>query len=114
MEEIILDSEIAEIVVQTYRKIYALRRVLNEQPYPEMKKIIGSGDDLNELMNRVIDQRTWEGLESKLMALSTHLDSLVSRTGVFQHGHQVQEIDSLFEQLKRDVSTLQSIIHAKK
>lgn len=114
MEEIILDSEIADIVVQTYQKINALRRVLNEQPFPEMKKIIGSGDDLNELMNSAIDQRTWEGLESKLMALSAHLDSLVSQTGVFQNVHHVQALGSLFDQLKRDVSTLQSRIHAQK
>lgn len=114
MEEIILDSEIADIVFQTYQKINALRRVLNEQPFPEMKKIIGSGDDLNELMNRAIDQRTREGLESKLMTLSTHLDSLVAQTGIFQHGQPVREIGSLFDQVKRDVSTLQSRIHAQK
>lgn len=110
MEEIKIDSETAKLVVQTYQKINTLKRLLNEEPYPKIKEFLESGTALSEMMNHAIEETTKKGLESKLISLSTHLESLSSLPNIFQNIQQKQEIADLFEQLKTDVSLLQSKI----
>ena len=107
-----MDEETAKLIVQTYEKINRLKGLLMNEPYPQIQEFIESGARLSELMNRAFEESTSIGLDTKLATISEHLGNLLSHSNSSLHVQENNEIIDLFEQLKTDVSILQSKINA--
>ncbi|MCM2301849.1 MAG: hypothetical protein NDI80_04420 [Flavobacteriaceae bacterium] len=114
MENIKIDSETANCIVQIYKKINAIKGLLNEEPYTDIKKIIECGTELSEMMNNAFQESTQNGLESELNALSMYLKKMLFFSSSIQNIMENREISELLKRLLIDISTLQLKFNAKK
>lgn len=113
MEEIVIDSEIANLIVQTYYDINALKNLFNRDPFLKLKELVESGITLQAILNSAIDKTSKEGLDSVLLILSNHLNNLSDCADIFQDVLQKHELKGLFEKLKIEVFLIQSKINAQ-
>lgn len=114
MEDVKMDDETAKLIVQIYQKINTLKKLLNKRPFPQIKEYLESGNALSELMNKVVEEATPHGLETKLYSLSSHLESLLSNSNNIKHLQEDHEIAALLNLLKTEISLLQSKINSEK
>lgn len=114
MDDFKIDSETANLIVQTYQKINTLKGLLDNEPYPQIKEFIESGTELGEMMNNAIKEITPDGFETKLSTISLRLKNLLSYSDNIQNNQENKKIIELFNQLMADISLLQSKINAEK
>lgn len=105
-----VDSETADLIVQTYQNIHKLKALLNHKAFNQLKGLLESGDRLNEMMSNVLLEFSDKELIDKLDVLSRHLKTLLAHAADIQNIQGHEQVTDLFHQLLSDISVLQSKI----
>ena len=111
MEDYKIDSETANLIIQTYQKVNTLKKLLNDESYLQIMEVIESGKTLNEMINNTLDESSPNILQTKLGIISDHLKNLLTYSDSIPKVYNNKAIMNLFNQLFIDISLLQSKIN---
>lgn len=114
MENIKINPESANLVLQTFQKINTLKKVLNNNPYCQLKEIIESSFVLNEMMNNALKETTAISFKSNLSKIAEHIEKTIMNIEKIKTIQENKEVKNILDQILEDIMLLQTKINANK
>lgn len=105
-----IDSETANLIIQTYQKVNTLKKLLNDESYLQIMEVMESGKTLNVMINNTLGESSPNILQTKLRTISVHLKNLITYSDSIPKVYNNKAVMNLFNQLFIDISLLQSKI----
>lgn len=108
MEHNKIDIQIAQLVVQIYVVLNAIKGKLNKTPFSETKDLLKKRNLISEMMNNIVNEKSPQNTALQINQLSTLISSLMIDIQHFENTPEGFEIKQLFKILNTHIALMQA------